>query len=209
MSPHSIKCAALAQIDGMVPSEARLWRRRMFRESGTSHWLTRPLSSADRFIVGAFRFWKWCRATNGATLPSLHCRLAPAGGTMLAVPFDDFFRLISDFCACSRLPAEAGGRILKSDEVTLLTLLHAHTLRPRQPHQPAAPTEALSPLLLVAAWAVRRQLAAELGLRFGPTPNQEAARLEAPGPSGLPRLAADPSAGGFTDIATALSRQPG
>lgn len=209
MSPHSIKCAALAQIDGMVSPEARLWRRRMFRDSGTSHWLSRPLSGTERFMVGAFRFWKWSRATNSATLPSLHSRLAPAGGTMLAVPFNDFFRLISDFCACSRLPVDTGGRILRSDEVTLLTLLHAHAPRPRQPTQPAAPTEALSPLLLVAAWAVRQQLAAELGLRFGPTPNHEPARLTAPGPSGLPRLAADPPAADFTDIATVLSRQPG
>lgn len=165
MSPRTIRCAVLAGIDCIISRQARLWRRRTFRESGTSHWLIAPLTSGERFMVGAFRFWKWCRTTSRPALPSLHQRLAPAGGAMLAVPLHDYFRLISDLCVCTRPAGVAGARILGSDEVALLTLLHAGTARGSRP-EPAPPGDALLPLLLVAGWAVRRQLAAELGLRL-------------------------------------------
>ena len=86
---------------------------------------------------------------------------------MLAVPLHDYFRLISDLCACTRHAGVAGTRTLSSDEVVLLTLLHAGKARGSRP-EPAPPGDALLPLLLVAGWAVRRQIAAELGLRFTP-----------------------------------------
>ncbi len=84
---------------------------------------------------------------------------------MLAVPLHDFFRLISDLCVCTRQAGGSGAHILGSDEVMLLTLLHAGTLRDSCP-EPTPPRGALPLLLLVAGWAVRRQLAAEFGLRF-------------------------------------------
>jgi hypothetical protein len=165
MSPRSIRCAVLNEIDCIVSSPVRLWRRRTFRESGTSHWLIAPLTSGERFMVGAFRFWKWCRMTSRPALPSLHQRLAPTGGAMLAVPLHDYFRLISDLCACTRHAGVAGTRTLGSDEVVLLTLLHAGTACGSRPES-APPGDALLPLLLVAGWAVRRQLVAELNLRL-------------------------------------------
>lgn len=164
MSPRSIRCAALAQIDRIVSPGARRWRTRVFRESGTSHWLIAPLSGAERFAVGAFRFWKWCRATAIPTLPNLHRRLAPAGGAMLAVPMDDLFRLISDFCACAGPGGEAG-YVLGSDEVTLLTLLHAG-IEPDPRFRRAQPGSTLVALLIIGGWAVRRQMAVEFGLTF-------------------------------------------
>ena len=185
MSPRSIRCAVLAEIDCIVSRPARLWRRRTFRESGTSHWLIAPLTSGERFMVGAFRFWKWCRMTSRPPLPGLHQKLAPAGGAMLAVPLHDFFRLISDLCVCTRQAGGSGARILGSDEVTLLTLLHAGTLRDSCP-EPTPPRGALPLLLLVAGWAVRRQLAAEFGLRFISAEDQRARALVLWKPAGMP-----------------------
>ena len=103
---------------------------------------------------------------------------------MLAVPLHDFFRLISDLCACPRHTGAAGTRILGSDEVVLLTLLHAATPRDSCP-EPAPPGGALLPLLLVAGWAVRRQLANELGLRFTSTEDHRERALMLWKPAGM------------------------
>jgi len=185
MSSRSIRCAVLAGIDRIISRQARLWRRRTFRESGTSHWLIGPLTSGERFMVDAFRFWKWCRMTSRPALPSLHQKLAPAGGEMLAVPLHDIFRLISDLCACTRHAGVAGTPVLSSDEVALLTLLHAGTAR-GSPPEPAPSDGDLPPLLLVAGWAVRRQLAAELGLRVMSAEDHRERALVLWRPAGLP-----------------------
>ena len=68
---------------------------------------------------------------------------------MLAVPVDDLFLLISDFCVCRDPVREAGDRILGSDEVTILTLLHAG-IAPDAPLRQAQPGWALSSLLLIS-----------------------------------------------------------
>ena len=104
---------------------------------------------------------------------------------MLAVPLHDFFRLISDLCACTRHAGVVGARMLSSDEVALLTLLHAGTPRDSCP-EPAPPDDALLPLLGVAGWAVRRQLAAELGLRFMSTEDHRRRALVLWKPAGMP-----------------------
>ena len=104
---------------------------------------------------------------------------------MLAVPLHDYFRLISDLCACPRNVGVAGTRILGSDEVALLTLLHAGTAR-GSPPEPAPSDGDLPPLLLVAGWAVRRQLAAELGLRFMSAGDHRERALVLWKPAGMP-----------------------
>lgn len=111
---------------------------------------------------------------------------------MLALPLHDFFRLISDLCACSRHAGVVDARILSSDEVVLLTLVHAGTAREPCP-EPASPGGALLSLLRVAGWAVRRQLAAELGLRFMSTEDhrERALALWKPGHMPPPGLAGE------------------
>lgn len=163
---RSIRCSTLERLDLWLPRGVSHWRRHAFRESGARHHLSAPLSSAEQFTVGAFRFWKWCRRASQRPLPSLHQRLAPAGGAMLAVPLNDFFTLIASRCTCTRDTADFKEKVLMSDEVIALTLLHAAgDARPFRPETVARWTP--RSLLLVAAWAVRHQLASELGLGFG------------------------------------------
>lgn len=163
---RSIRCSTLERLDLWLPRGVSLWRRHAFRASGARHHLSAPLSSAEQFTVGAFRFWKWCRQASQRPLPSLHQRLAPAGGAMLAVPLHDFFTLIASRCTCTRDTADFKEKVLMSDEVIALTLLHAAgDARPLRPETVARWTP--RSLLLVAAWAVRFQLASELGLKFG------------------------------------------
>lgn len=85
------------------------------------------------------------------------------GVPMLAVPLDDFFRL----CASGRT-GKAGslqGQV-SSDDVTVLSLLSAADARSMR-LQGCSPEWTYDSLLLLSAWAVRRQISDELGLGFG------------------------------------------
>ncbi|MDK2767989.1 MAG: hypothetical protein KYX69_09765 [Sphingomonas sp.] len=164
----------MTKIDSIVPLGTQRWRRQAFLESGAHHWLVVPLAGAERFAVGAFRFWKWCRMTASSPLPNLHRRLAPVGGAMLAVPLDDLFGLIADFCACARAASGTSDRILGSDEVTLLTVLHAGT-EPDDRLVQAPQDTTRAALLLIAGWSVRHEMASELGLTFGSLPKEATA----------------------------------
>lgn len=121
------------------------------------------LHAADKLVIGALRLWKLLRAENAATLPGLHRRLAPAGGEMLAVPLDDFFKQIAAWRSCPH-----GSRIWHSDrllcdEVATLGLLHAAC-------SSDLPTGCSkwdgSSLRILSAYVLGLQFATELKLRF-------------------------------------------
>lgn len=123
------------------------------------------LSKAETVTVGAFRFWKWCRMTRQPTVPGLYRRLVAPGGAMLAVSFDAFFRLIAAPCVCTCDTTEAKVNVLAEDEAAVLELLHAAAVPPK--HHEIQTERCSASVVLLAAWAVRRQLASELGLAFG------------------------------------------
>lgn len=124
---------------------------------------TAGMSSAAAFVLRELRFWSASRRSQRPTLPALHRRLGAIGVPMLAVPLDDFFRL----CANRQTGDVASGQDKGSSiGVLVLSLLRAADERWMR-LQGRRPTWASNSLLLLAAWAVRRQIADELGLRFG------------------------------------------
>lgn len=84
---------------------------------------------------------------------------------MLAVSFDAFFKLIAAPCVSRCDTTETEVNVLAEEEATVLELLHAAAFPPKH-HEMQTERYSVS-LVLLAAWAVRRQLATELGLAFG------------------------------------------
>lgn len=122
-----------------------------------------PANGPEAFVLGALHFWRACRRARRPTLPALHRRLASAGALMLAVPLDDFFGL----CAARRTDeAGRGGNGRTRDDAAVLSLLRAAD-QSRLRLDRSRPDWTPGSLLLLSAWAVRRQIAGELGLRFG------------------------------------------
>lgn len=121
-------------------------------------------SGAETFVLGALHFWKGCRRARRPALPALHQRLASVGALMLAVPLDDFFRL----CTIRRAGVSGLGKNFSMpNDAVVLSLLHdADERRMRLEGFNSEWTS--KSLLLLSAWAVRRQIADEIGLRFGP-----------------------------------------
>lgn len=122
------------------------------------------MSGAETFVLCALHFWKGCRRARQPTLPALHQRLATVDAPMLAVPLDDFFRLCTNqrTSKSSRFENRSMG-----DDVVVLSLLQAVDER-RMPLEAFNSAWTPKSLLLLSAWAVRRQIAGEMGLRFGP-----------------------------------------
>lgn len=120
------------------------------------------MNGARDLVLKELRFWSASRRLQQPTLPELHRRLCTINVPMLAVPLDDFFWL----CAHRQADEKASGQDRSSSIGTLvLSLLQAaddQWMLLCKHHQ----TWTSNSLLLLAAWAVRRQIAEELGLRF-------------------------------------------
>jgi hypothetical protein len=121
------------------------------------------LNAADKIVIGALRLWKLLRAENAATLPGLHRRLAPAGGDMLALPLDDFFKQVSAWRSCTHGSGIWHSDSLLCDEVAILGLLHAAC-------SSDLPTCCSkwdgSSLRILSAYVLGQQFSSELELQF-------------------------------------------
>lgn len=117
---------------------------------------------ADAFVLNALHFWKACRHAGFPTLPALHQRLVSVGALMIALPLDDFFSL-----CVMRGMRKVGS---SEDEATpdgMLVLSLLHAADKRWMWRKGSPSEWNSEsLLMLSAWAVRRQFADDLGLSF-------------------------------------------
>lgn len=119
------------------------------------------LNAAETLVIGALRLWKVLRAERLATLPELYRRLAPAGGAMLAVPLDDFFKQIVAWRGCPHGSRIRHSNQLICDEVATLDLLHA---------APALCWRNESSLRMLSACILAKLFTAELGVQFGTSP---------------------------------------
>ncbi len=123
------------------------------------------LNAAEKLVIGALRLWKVLRAERLATLPELYRRLAPAGGAMLAVPLDDFFKQVVAWRGCPHGSRIRHSNQLICDEVATLDLLHAAPALCWRGSKGNA-----SSLRMLSACILAKLFTAELGVQFGTSP---------------------------------------